>query len=125
MNQIIKTLEEFENIISKHQNVIFFVHSPWSSQSQISRAKLNSAISNTPKIEICEIDNNSADTFIINWLQEQEGKNWVNGKTILARKTSWIHGYGELFKIENAQLRWLVARPYEISEYEILKQIKK
>lgn len=109
----IDNLNDFEEIIQQHSKLLCIVHSAWSKTSQISFSKLTKVKDALKNLQIVLVDNPNADSFIYDWLKNQEGKHWAGTqKLIEAKQNSWIQGNGEWLGLENGQLKWFLGRPF-------------
>jgi len=102
----IKDKKDFEELIQNSGLVICFVHSPWSGTSMPGLKVFKDLLLSKPEFTYILIDNESADSFIYDWLKNQEQIFEPNNINLKRRVGSWIHGNGEIFGVINGHLIW-------------------
>lgn len=93
---------DFDEIILNHDNVIFFVHSPWSFSSVTGLQVFKEIINKNPDLTFVIIDNETAESFIYECLKEYATKSDL----ITVKQKNWINGNGEIFEIRKGSLVW-------------------
>ena len=111
--------QEFEELIHTQELVICFVHSPWAGTSLMGLQKFRELVSSRSNFCFVIIDNDSADSFIYDWLKNQEKTLEMNNSSLKKRAGSWIHGNGEMFGVKNKHLIWFETSIYNLTRSEI------
>lgn len=103
INQI-NNEKEFIKFIEFHHQVICFVHSNWSGYSHIAHKNFQTLVEAKPNFNYVLINNESAESFIYNWLELQGNKSGSINSSVYFYHI--IHGYGEVFGIKSGTLNW-------------------
>ncbi len=98
--------EEFIELVETYEELICFVHSTWSGTSVMSLKKFNELATNRPELNLVIIVNDGADSFIYQWLKDQEETFEINNTNLKKRPHSWIHGNGEVFGVNKGNFIW-------------------
>lgn len=102
----IRDKKDFEELIHTQEFVICFVHSSWAEQSMMGRQRFMELTLSKSDFSFVLIDNGSTESFVYDWLEDQEKTFGMNNNKLRKGKGSWIHGNGELFGVRNKQLIW-------------------
>jgi hypothetical protein len=127
LNNQLKTIveiEEFKEIINQLDRVVFFVHSTWSWTSMVGLKRIEELIDNLNVSNFMIIDNTSSESFIYDWLKNQETKKRAESdKSLKPRVGSWIHGNGELFGVRSGNIEWFEMSALELNQDQLIEKI--
>ena len=101
----ILTKEEFLESINNCDKLVCFVNTNWSGTSRTSLSIFKELCANRPDIDTLIIENDG-ESFIYQWLKDQEETFEKTNTELKKRPYSWIHANGEVFGVQKENFVW-------------------